>query len=107
MMMLHREEIQARLLLWHHYVLLFIISSVRQNTSQQKLPLCAAGKGPAGCQWQRHCVALLTVCGAAAGAVAGAVAHLDALPPHLQQARVGQARLAGVAETLLVVTAVV
>lgn len=50
---------------------------------------------------------VLTVGGAAAGAVAGAVAHLDALPPHLQQAGVGQPRLARVSETLLVVTPVV
>lgn len=49
----------------------------------------------------------LTVCGAASGAVAGAVAHLDALPAHLQQTRVRDASLAGVAEALLVVAAVV
>lgn len=68
---------------------------------QERDLLGVSGRG------QGERVALLTVCGAAAGAVAGAVAHLDALPPHLQQARVGQARLAGVAETLLVVTAIV
>lgn len=50
---------------------------------------------------------MLTIGGAAAGAVAGAVAHLDALPSHLQQVGVGQPRLAGVSETLLIVTAVV
>lgn len=49
----------------------------------------------------------LTVRGAAGGAVAGAVAHLDALPAHLQQTRVRDASLAGVAEALLVVAAVV
>lgn len=49
----------------------------------------------------------LTVRGAARGAVAGAVAHLDPLPAHLQQARVGHARLARVAEALLVVAPVV
>lgn len=49
----------------------------------------------------------LTVRGAARGAVAGAVAHLDPLPAHLQQARVGHARFARVAEALLVVAAVV
>lgn len=49
----------------------------------------------------------LTVGGAAGGAVAGAVAHLDALPPHLQETGVGDARLAGVAEALLVVATVV
>lgn len=51
--------------------------------------------------------ARLTVRGAAGGAVAGAVAHLDPLPAHLQQARVGHARFARVAEALLVVAAVV
>lgn len=50
---------------------------------------------------------LLTVCGAAAGPVAGTVPHLDPLPPHLQQIRVRQAGLARVAEALLVVAAVV
>lgn len=49
----------------------------------------------------------LTVRGAAGGPVAGAVAHLDPLPAHLQQARVRDASPAGVAETLLVVAAVV
>lgn len=49
----------------------------------------------------------LTVSGAAGGAVAGAVAHLDPLPAHLQQARVGHACLACVAEALLVVAPVV
>lgn len=49
----------------------------------------------------------LTVCGAASGAVAGAVAHLDALPSHFQQTRFRDASLASVAEALLVVAAVV
>lgn len=49
----------------------------------------------------------LTVGGAAGGAVAGTVAHLDALPSHLQLTGVGDASLAGVAEALLVVAAIV
>lgn len=49
----------------------------------------------------------LTVGGAAAGPVAGAVPHLDPLPPHFQQVRVRQAGFARVPEPLLVVAAVV
>lgn len=49
----------------------------------------------------------LTVCGAAAGPVAGTVPHLDSLPSHFQQVWVGQAGFAGVPESLLVVATVV
>lgn len=49
----------------------------------------------------------LTVCGAARGAVTGAVTHLNPLPSHLQQTRVGDASLTCVAEALLVMAAVV
>lgn len=48
-----------------------------------------------------------TVSGAARGAVAGAVAHLDPLAAHLQQRRVRNAGLTGVSEALLVMAAVV
>lgn len=58
-------------------------------------------------EWRAGGAEGLTVGGAARGAVAGAVAHFDALPPHLQQSRVGDASLAGVAEALLVMAAVV
>lgn len=50
---------------------------------------------------------LLTVRGAAAGPVAGAVPHFDSLPPHFQQIRIGQAGFARVPKPLLVVAAVV
>ncbi len=50
---------------------------------------------------------MLTVSGAAGGPVAGAVAHLDPLPAHLEQAGIRDASFARVAETLLVVAAVV
>lgn len=49
----------------------------------------------------------LTVRGAAGGSVAGAVAHLDPLPAHLQQAGIGNASFARVAEALLIVAPVV
>ena len=49
----------------------------------------------------------LTISGAASGAVAGAVAHLDPLPAHLQQVGVGHTRFTGVAEALLIMAAVV
>lgn len=49
----------------------------------------------------------LTVGGAAGGSVAGAVAHLDPLPAHLQQAGIWDASFARVAEALLIVAAVV
>lgn len=49
----------------------------------------------------------LTVCGAARGPITGAVTHLNPLPSHLQETRVGDASLASVAEALLVMATIV
>lgn len=50
---------------------------------------------------------LLTIRGAAAGAVTRTIPHFDSLSPHFQQIRVGKAGFARVSKPLLVVASVV